>query len=81
MEHEEGASRGECEVTGADVEMECEGMGTGDEGHEVRRLTREELGICHQYGDFTQFGQELGEGCPVLVIFMDLRSGSIVLGC
>ena len=41
-------------------------MDTEDEEHEVRRLTKEELGIYHQYKEiFIQFRQELKERCLV----------------
>ena len=52
MEHEEGASEGKYEVIGTDIEMEYEEMDTEDEECEVRRLTKEELEIYHQYKEF-----------------------------
>ena len=52
VEHEEEASRRKYEVIGTDIEMEYEEMDTEDEEHEVRRLTKEELEIYHQYKEF-----------------------------
>ena len=52
IEHEEEASKGKYEVIGTDIEMEYEEMDTEDEEHEVRRLTKEELEIYHQYKEF-----------------------------
>ena len=40
------------EVIGADIEMEYEDMDTEDEEHKVRRLTKEELEMYHQYKEF-----------------------------
>ena len=41
-----------------DIETEYEEMDTEDEEHEVRRLTKEELEIYHQYKEFyTDSGQ------------------------
>ena len=48
LEHEE-ASKGKYEVIGTDIEMEYEEMDTEDEEREVRKLTKEELEIYHQY--------------------------------
>ena len=79
IEHKEEASKRKYEVIGTDIEMEYEEMDTEDEEHEVKRLTKEELEIYHQYREFTQFRQELKERCPVLVIFIDLRSRNIIL--
>ena len=39
-------------VIGTDIEMEYEEMDTEDEEREVRRLTKEELEIYHQYKEF-----------------------------
>ena len=52
IEHEEEASKGKYEVIGTDIEMEYEEMDTEDEEREVRRLTKEELEIYHQYKEF-----------------------------
>ena len=40
------------EVIGTDIETEYEEMDTEEEEHEVRRLTKEELEIYHQYKEF-----------------------------
>ena len=40
------------EVIGTDIEMEYEDMDTEDEEREVRRLTKEELEMYHQYKEF-----------------------------
>ena len=52
IEHEEEASKGKYEVIGTDIEMEYEEMDTEDEECEMRRLTKEELEIYHQYKEF-----------------------------
>ena len=52
IEHEEEASKRKYEVIGTDIEMEYEEMDTEDEEREVRRLTKEELEIYHQYKEF-----------------------------
>ena len=52
VEHEEEALKRKYEVIGTDIEMEYEDMDTEDEEHEVRRLTKEELEIYHQYKEF-----------------------------
>ena len=52
IEHEEEASKGKYEVIGTDIETEYEEMDTEDEECEVRRLTKEELEIYHQYKEF-----------------------------
>ena len=52
VEHEEEASRRKYEVIGTDIEMEYEEMDTEDEECEVRKLTKEELEIYHQYKEF-----------------------------
>ena len=52
LEHEEEASKGKYEVIGTDIETEYEEMDTEDEEHEVRKLTKEELEIYHQYKEF-----------------------------
>ena len=52
VEHEEEASKRKYEVIGTDIEMEYEEMDTEDEEHEVRRLTKEELEMYHQYKEF-----------------------------
>ena len=79
VEHEEEASRRKYEDIGTDIETEYEDMDTEDEECEVRKLTKEELEIYHQYKNFTQFRQELKEKCLVLVIFIDSRSRNIIL--
>ena len=40
------------EVISTDIETEYEEMDTGEEEHEVRKLTKEELEIYHQYKEF-----------------------------
>ena len=52
IEHEGEASKGKYEVIGTDIKMEYEEMDTEDEEREVRRLTKEELEIYHQYKEF-----------------------------
>ena len=52
IEHEGEASKGKYEVIGTDIETEYEEMDTEDEEREVRRLTKEELEIYHQYKEF-----------------------------
>ena len=52
VEHEEEASKRKYEVIGTDTEMEYEDMDTEDEEREVRRLTKEELEMYHQYKEF-----------------------------
>ena len=52
VQHEEEASKRKYEVIGTDIEMEYEEMDTEDEEREVRRLTKEELEIYHQYKEF-----------------------------
>ena len=52
VEHEEEASKRKYEVIGTDIETEYEDMDTEDEEHEVRRLTKEELEMYHQYKEF-----------------------------
>ena len=52
LEHEEEASKGKYEVIGTDIETEYEEMDTEDEEREVRKLTKEELEIYHQYKEF-----------------------------
>ena len=52
IEHKEEASKRKYEVIGTDIETEYEEMDTEDEEHEVRRLTKEELEIYHQYKEF-----------------------------
>ena len=51
IEHEEEASKRKYEVIGTDIETEYEEMDTEEE-HEVRKLTKEELEIYHQYKEF-----------------------------
>ena len=52
IEHEEETTKRKYEVIGTDIEMEYEEMDTEDEECEVRRLTKEELEIYHQYKEF-----------------------------
>ena len=52
IEHEEEASKRKYKVIGTDIEMEYEEMDNEDEEREVRRLTKEELEIYHQYKEF-----------------------------
>ena len=52
IEHEEEASRRKYEVIGTDIEREYEEMDTEEEEHEVRKLTKEELEMYHQYKEF-----------------------------
>ena len=52
VEHEEEASKRKYEVIGTYIEMQYEEMDTEHEEHEVRRLTKEELEIYHQYKEF-----------------------------
>ena len=52
LEHEEEASKRKYEVIGTDIETEYEEMDTEEEECEVRKLTKEELEIYHQYKEF-----------------------------
>ena len=52
IEHEKEASKGKYEVIGTDIETEYEEMDTEDEERKVRKLTKEELEIYHQYKEF-----------------------------
>ena len=52
VEHEEEASRRKYEVIGTDIETEYEEMDTEEEESEVRKLTKEELEMYHQYKEF-----------------------------
>ena len=52
VEYEEEASKRKYEVIGTDIETEYEDMDTEDEEHEVRKLTKKELEIYHQYKEF-----------------------------
>ena len=52
MEHEEEASRRKYEVIGTDIETEYEDMDTEEEECKVRKLTKEELEMYHQYKEF-----------------------------
>ena len=51
-EQKEEASKRKYEVIGTDIETEYEEMDTEDEEREVRRLTKEELEMYHQYKEF-----------------------------
>ena len=52
VEHEEEASKRKYEVIGTDIETEYEDMDTEEEESEVRKLTKEELEMYHQYKEF-----------------------------
>ena len=52
VEHEEEASKRIYEVIGTDIETEYEEMDTEEEECEVRKLTKEELEMYHQYKEF-----------------------------
>ena len=53
VEYEEEASKRKYEVIGTDIETEYEEMDTEEEEeHEVRKLTKEELEMYHQYKEF-----------------------------
>ena len=52
VEHEEEASKRKYEVIGTDIETEYEEMDTEEEEHKVRKLTKEELEMYHQYKEF-----------------------------
>ena len=52
VEHEEEASKGKYEVIGTDIKTEHEEMDTEEEECKVRKLTKEELEIYHQYKEF-----------------------------
>ena len=79
IEHEEEASQGKYEVIGTDIETEYEEMDTEDEECEVRKLTKEELEIYHQYKEFYTMQARTKEKCPVLVTFIDLKSKNAIL--
>ena len=52
VEYVEEASKRKYEVIGTDIEREYEDMDTEDEECKVRKLTKEELEIYHQYKEF-----------------------------
>ena len=52
IECEEEASKRKYEVIGTNIETEYEEMDTEEEECEVRKLTKEELEIYHQYKEF-----------------------------
>ena len=52
VEYEGEASKRKYEVIGTDIETEYEEMDTEEEECEVRKLTKEELEIYHQYKEF-----------------------------
>ena len=79
VEHEEIASRRKYEVIGTDIETEYEEMDSEDEEHEVRKLTKEELEIYHQYKGFYTIQARTKKKCLVLVIFIDSRSRNTIL--
>ena len=64
VEHEEEASKRKYEVIGTDIEMEYEDMNTEDEEREVRRLTKEELEMYHQYKEFYAIQARTKEKMP-----------------
>ena len=51
VEHKEEASKRKYEVIGTNIETEYEEMDTEEE-HKVRKLTKEEVEIYHQYKEF-----------------------------
>ena len=52
VEHEEEASKRKYEVIRTDIETEYEEMDTEEEECKVRKLTKEELEMYHQYKEF-----------------------------
>ena len=54
-------------------------MDTEEEEHEVRKLTKEELEIYHQYKEFYTIQARTKGKMPGLVIFIDLRSRNTIL--
>ena len=52
VEYEEEVSKRKYEVVGTDIEREYEEMDTEEEECEVRKLTKEELKMYHQYKEF-----------------------------
>ena len=52
VEYEEEASKRKYEVIGTDIETEYEEMDTEEEECKVRKLTKEELEMYHQYKEF-----------------------------
>ena len=52
VEHEEEASKRKYEVIGTNIETEYEEMDMVEEESEVRKLTKEELEMYHQYKEF-----------------------------
>ena len=52
VEYEEEASRRKYEVICTDIEREYEEMDTEEEESKVRKLTKEELEMYHQYKEF-----------------------------
>ena len=52
VEYKEEASKRKYEVIGTDIETEYEEMDTEEEECEVRKLTKEELEMYHQYKEF-----------------------------
>ena len=52
VEHEEEASKRKYEGIGTDIETDYEDMDSEDEECEVRKLTKEELEMYHQYKEF-----------------------------
>ena len=79
VEHEEEASRRKYEVIGTDIEMEYEEMDTEDEECEVRRLTKEELEMYHQYKEFYTIHTRTKGKMPSFGFFIDLRSRNVIL--
>ena len=52
LEHEKEASKRKYEVIGTDIETEYEDMDMEEEESKVRKLTKEELEMYHQYKEF-----------------------------
>ena len=54
-------------------------MDMEEEESEVRKLTKEELEMYHQYKEFSQFKEGLKEKYPVLVIYIDSKLKNAIL--
>ena len=78
VEHEEEASKRKYEVIGTDIETEYEDMDTEEKECKLRKLTKEELEIYHQYKEFYTIQARTKE-CSVLVIFIDSKSRNTIL--
>ena len=80
VEHEEEASKRKYEVIGTDIETEYEEMDTEEEECEVRKLTKAELEMYHQYKEFyTIQARTKGKKYPVLVIYIDSKLKNTIL--